>query len=61
MPLAVDVIANAIRSAPKRLAAGAVAERIVEMLAQQGYVIIKERSPAGTHGQVGWMGGEFDR
>lgn len=40
--LAVDVLANAIRSNPKNIAAGALAERYLRALHAAGYVV-KER------------------
>lgn len=43
MPLAIDVIAQAIRANPKTLAAGELAERYVAALHAAGYVIIKNR------------------
>jgi len=43
-PLAVDVIAQAIRINPKTIAAGELAERYVRALHDAGYVIIKDRS-----------------
>jgi hypothetical protein len=44
MPLAVDVIAQAIRTNPRTLAAGALAARYIDALRKAGYVIIKDRT-----------------
>jgi hypothetical protein len=44
-PLAVDVLANAIRGNPRTLAAGALAERYLRALHAAGY-LVKERDPS---------------
>mgnify|MGYP000671024164 CR=1 FL=1 len=43
-PLAVDVIAQAVRTNPRTLAAGELAERYIRALNAAGYVIIINRT-----------------
>lgn len=44
-PLAIDVLANAIRGNPRTLAAGALAERYLRALHAAGYVVTARPEP----------------
>lgn len=57
-PMAVDVIAQAIRAQPRTTGAGALAEHCMVALLRAGYVVIKDRTDpeGGYRGERSLMG-----